>query len=236
MWSNVISIDKSYGREIGYILGRLQNTKDLSYATEESESRIWIYLAGMCERQERIEQRLCEIMGVVYLSFIKLRFFLDRLHIRQLTYAKCALLCSIVHFDREYEYSVISKTVSETCSYNVDGLLNFRLDTLTDGWQELADLANRLLDGCTQESDIYEISTFITGSEGKLSQLVLSGGNIRNLTRHTSVEIVNLFDSDEYNLLSAIIKEKPCEILIDGFKFSAPMNDALKRIVRVIEK
>ncbi|MDE6060363.1 MAG: hypothetical protein K2G31_02710, partial [Clostridia bacterium] len=208
MWSNVISIDKSYEREIGYILDRLQNTKDLSYAIEESESRIWIYLAGMCEKQDEIEECLHEILGVVYLSFIKLRFFLDKLHVRRLSHAKCALICSIVHFDREFEHSVVAKVLSGSLDYNIDGLLNFRLRALTDGWQELADLANRLLDGCTQESDIYEIATFITGSEGKLNQLVLSNNNIRNLTRHTSVEVVNLFDSDEYNLLSAIIKEK----------------------------
>ncbi|MDE5601601.1 MAG: hypothetical protein K2J16_03800 [Clostridia bacterium] len=236
MWSNVISIDKSYEREIGYILDRLQNTKDLSYAIEESDSRIWIYLAGMCEKQDEIEESLQEILGVVYLSFIKLRFFLDKLHVRRLSHAKCALICSIVHFDREFEHSVITKVLASSLDYNIDGLLNFRLRALTDGWQELADLANRLLDGCTHESDIYEIATFITGSEGKLNQLVLSKNNIRNLTRHTSVEVVNLFDSEEYNLLSAIIKEKPSEILVDGCRFSAPMNDTLKRIVRVIEK
>ena len=37
MWSNVISVDKVYEREINYIIGRLQSTKDLSYAIEESD-------------------------------------------------------------------------------------------------------------------------------------------------------------------------------------------------------
>ena len=51
-----------------------------------------------------------------------------------------------------------------------------------------------------------------------------------------SVEVVNLFDSEEYNLLSAIIREKPSEILLDGCELSDPMNATLKKIVRVIEK
>lgn len=236
MWSNVISIDKSYDREIGYILGRLQSTKELSYAIEESEGRMWIYLASVCDKQDEVEEKLQSIFEVVYLSFLKLRFFLDKLHIKRMSHAKCALICSIVHFDREFESNVISKVISSSLDYNIDGILNFRLRALSEGWQELADLANKLLDGCNDEADIYEIATFITGSEGKLNQLVLNRNNLRNLTCHRSVEVVKLFDLDEYNMLSAIIREKPSEILVEDCHFTASMNATLKKIVRVIEK
>ena len=236
MWSNVISIDKSYDREVGYILKRLQNTKELSYAIEESQGRMWIYLASVCEKQDEVEEKLQGIFEVVFLSFLKLRFFLDKLHIRKMSHAKCALICSIVHFDREFESNVVSKVLSGSLDYNIDGIMNFRLRSLSEGWQELADLANRLLDGCSSEADIYEIATFITGSEGKLNQLVLHRNNLRNLTCHKSVEVVNLFDLDEYNMLSAIIREKPSEILLEDCNFTAPMSATLKKIVRVIEK
>ncbi|MDE6302429.1 MAG: hypothetical protein K2M36_02445 [Clostridia bacterium] len=236
MWSNVISIDKSYDREIDYILGRLQNTKELSYAIEESRGRMWIYLASVCEKQDEVEEKLQGIFEVVFLSFLKLRFFLDKLHIKRMSHAKCALICSIVHFDREFESNILTKVLSSSLDYNVDGIMNFRLRSLIESWQELADLANRLLDGCNDESDIYDIATFITGSEGKLNQLVLNRNSLRNLTCHRAVEVVKLFDSDEYNMLSAIIREKPTEILIEGCNFTAPMNATLKKIVRVIEK
>lgn len=236
MWSNVISIDKMYDREIDYILGRLQSTKDLSYAVEESKNRLWIYLAGICDRQEELDDEVQSILDVVFLSFIKLRFFLNKLHVRSMTHAKCALICSIVHFDREFESGIVTKTLKSALDYNVDGLMNFRLCALSEGWQELADLANRLLEGCNNEADIYDIATFITGSEGKLNQLVLNHNRLRNLTCHKSVEVVKLFDQDEYNLLSAIIREKPSEILIEGCHFTPPMNATLKKIVRVIEK
>lgn len=236
MWSNVISIDKSYDREIDYILGRLQNTKELSYAIEESRGRMWIYLASVCEKQDEVEEKLQGVFEVVFLSFLKLRFFLDKLHIKRMSHAKCALICSIVHFDREFESNILSKVLSSSLDYNVDGIMNFRLRSLIESWQELADLANRLLDGCNDESDIYDIATFITGSEGKLNQLVLNRNSLRNLTCHRAVEVVKLFDSDEYNMLSAIIREKPTEILIEGCNFTAPMNATLKKIVRVIEK
>lgn len=236
MWSNVINIDKSYDREIDYILKKLQNTKDVSYAVEESENRIWIYLAGLCDKQNDIEQEIESMLEVVILSFLKLRFFLERLHIKRMSHAKCALVCSIVHFDRDFEGGIVQKALNNALDYSIDGIYNFRLRALSEGWQELADLANRLLDGCNDEADIYEIATFITGSEGKLNQLVLNRNRLRNLTCHKSVEIVNLFDEQEYNMLSAIIREKPSEILIESCDFSAPMSATLKKIVRVIEK
>lgn len=236
MWSNVISIDKSYDKEIEYILSRLQSTNEVSYAIEESRDRMWIYLAGLCDKQEEIEREIESMLEVVFLSFMKLRFFRERLHLASMTHAKCALVCSIVHFDRDFECGIVSKALKSALDYSIDGLLNFRLHALKEGWQELADLANRLLDGCSDDTDIYDIATFITGSEGKLNQLVLNKNKLRNLTCHRSVEIVNLFDEGEYNMLSAIIREKPSEILIEGCRFTEPMNATLKRIVRVIEK
>lgn len=77
MWSNLISIDKGYDKEIGYILDKLQCTKDVSYAIEESEDRMWIYLASACECADEVENKIYDILDVVFLSFLKLRFFLS---------------------------------------------------------------------------------------------------------------------------------------------------------------
>lgn len=236
MWSNVISIDKQYEKEIGYILDKLQNTKDLSYAIEESEDRIWMYLASVCELQDVVEEEINKILEVVFLSFIKLRFFLDRLTLNTLSHAKCALLSSLVHFDREFEKNIVMKVVSNSLDYNIDGLMNFRLRALKDSWEELAEVAQRLLDGSNSEQDIFDIASFITGSDGKKSQLMIKDGNLKNVTFHKSVEVVNLFEGEEYNLLDAIIKEKPSEIVIENCHFSSPMSATLKKIARVIEK
>ena len=145
MWSNLISIDKGYDKEIGYILDKLQCTKDVSYAIEESEDRMWIYLASACECADEVENKIYDILDVVFLSFFKLRFFLERLPIRALNHAKCALLSSIVNFDRDFESGIIAKTLSNSLDYNVDGLFNFRLRSLKEAWSEIADVASRLL-------------------------------------------------------------------------------------------
>lgn len=236
MWSNLISIDKGYDREIGYILEKLQCTKDVSYAIEESENRVWIYLASACECVDKVESKIYEILDVVFLSFLKLRFFLERLPFRVLDHARCALLSSIVNFDRDFESGIIAKTLSSMLDYNVDGIFNFRLKALKDAWAEVADVAARLLEGSSSDADIYDIASFIAGSDGGKNQICIERNRLKNLTERKLVEIVNLFDAEEYNILSAIIKEKPCEIVIENNIFSNPMKSTLRRIARVIEK
>ncbi len=236
MWSNVISIDKRYKKETDYILDSLQNTQDISYALEESADRLWIYLASACERQDAVEARLCSMLSVVFLSFFKLRYFARELRIKQFTHATCAMISSMLHFDREFEKSVVSRVLATSLDYNVDGLLNFRLRALRDSWSELAEVAGRLLDTSGSDNDIYDIAAFITGSDGGSNRLLVSRNRLRNMTRRTEIEVVNLFDEEEFNLLSAIISQKPAEILLDKCDMSDPMCNTLRKIARVIHK
>lgn len=236
MWSNVISIDKELDREVGFILDKLKELKDLSFALEESKDRIFIYLACTCESQDRVEEEVLNILETVFLSFMKLRFFMDRLTLPLFNHAVCSLICSMVHFDREFERNILRKAINDTIDYNVDGLMNFRLRSLTDNWQELCVVAARLMEGCAEENEFYDIATFITGTEGGRCQLSLSKSSLYNLTSRLRVEVVNLFDENELNLLSAIIKERPSEIVIEGAELSPPMNNTLKHIARLIVK
>lgn len=236
MWSNVINIDKRYTKEIEYILNCLQSTKDVSYATEESNHRLWIYLAGACERQNEIEERIFHIIEVVVLSYFKLRYFAEKLHIERFTHATCALVSAIVHFDRDFERDIVRKAISTSVDYNIDGLVNFRMRELRLGWSELADVARKLLESSAGEQDVYDMASFITGSDGGKNQLLLRNDMLKNVTRHSNIEIVDLFDNGEYNLLSAIISEKPREILLENCSLSAPMCNTLRRFARIIEK
>ena len=161
---------------------------------------------------------------------------MEKLPMQTLNHAKCALLCSIIHFDRDFEENIIAKTLSDSLDYNVDGLYNFRLRTLKEAWGEVADVAARLLEGGSSDADVYDIASFIAGSDGGKNQICVERNRLKNLTERRFVEIVKLFDAEEYNILNAIIKEKPNEIVIQNNCFSTPMNSTLRHIARVIEK
>lgn len=236
MWSNVISVDKIYTREINYVLSSVSRIKALSHAMEQSDDRIWIYLAATCENKDAIEGRVLEICSNVFLDFFKLRYLVDHMKITAIDHAMCALLSSMVHFDREFENNIVLKVMSECEEYSLDGIMNFRLSALRESWAELADVAGRLVEGCSIEQDMYDIANFITGTDGGKNQIILDSHRLRNITRHKEIEVVKMFDEEEYNLISAIISENPCEILIDGCKLSGKTCATLKKLARVIEK
>lgn len=236
MWSNVIGIDKEWNKELEYVLKKLAGYKELSYAVEENEDRVWIYIACACDCHEDIERKMYDMLERVFLSFLKLRFFKERLNITTVDYAKCTLLSSILHFDRNYECNVIDKMLSSTLDYNIDGLYNFRMKALKDSWSEVAELSARLLYGAESEQDIFDVASFIAGSDGKKNVLVLNGSVLRNVTERYVVEILNMYDDDELNLLDAIIRSKPCEIQIVNTKLTSKMHSTLRKIARVIEK
>lgn len=233
MWSNVISIDKGFRREIEFILSKLKNIRHLSYAVEESRDRVFVYIASVCEMQEEVEAQVRDVLQTVFLVFLKLRFFLSSLQNMDLNHANCALICSLVHFDTEYEKNIISRVLSETIDYAIDGLLNFRLRPLMENWEELAELATRLISSGSG-GDIYDIASFITGTDGAKNRLALTRDALLNLTVRRPVEVIDLFDKPELNLISAIIREHPCEILLRDVSLSAPMNNTLKHIARVV--
>lgn len=233
MWSNVISIDKGFRREIEFILGKLKNIRHLSYAVEESRDRVFVYIASVCEMQEEVEAQVRDVLQTVFLVFLKLRFFLSSLQNMDLNHANCALICSLVHFDTEYEKNIIGRVLGETIDYAIDGLLNFRLRPLMENWEELAALATRLISSGSG-GDIYDIASFITGTDGAKNRLALTRDALLNLTVRRPVEVIDLFDKPELNLISAIIREHPCEILLRDVSLSAPMNNALKHITRVV--
>lgn len=233
MWSNVISIDKGFRREIEFILGKLKNIRHLSYAVEESRDRVFVYIASVCEMQEEVEAQVRDVLQTVFLVFLKLRFFLSSLQNMDLNHANCALICSLVHFDTEYEKNIIGRVLGETIDYAIDGLLNFRLRPLMENWEELSALATRLISSGSG-GDIYDIASFITGTDGAKNRLALTRDALLNLTVRRTVEVIDLFDKPELNLISAIIREHPCEILLRGVSLSAPMNNTLKHIARVV--
>lgn len=235
MWSNIISIDKRYEREVSYILDSVEGTNEISYATEESPNRLFVYLASACEDAERVERRTQDILSTVILDFFKLRFFKDRLRIKDIGLAGCALLSSIVHFDREFERALCDKIFMSLSDYNIDGAYNFRLSALISSWDELAEVAANLLDGVNSEGELYDIAAFITGSDGAKNRLLVESGRLKNITCRKNVEVINLFDGQDLNLLSAILGERPAEIRVRRNEISGALCSTLKRMTTVIE-
>ncbi|MBR7163139.1 MAG: hypothetical protein IKD35_04105 [Clostridia bacterium] len=231
MWSNVISIDKRYKREIDCIKDRIVRMKDLSFAIEESKDRLWIYLASLCEKSAGLEDELTLLMDDIILTYMKTTFFLERLPSFTLTHATCSLICSLVHFDRRYEENLLRRALAETADFNVDGLYNFRLMELKQNWEEVISLATRLMD--STDSDAYDISAFITSTDNADNRVAIDNGEVYNLTTGKKANILNVFDNDEFNLIMAVIGECPDEIIVERSNLTRDMLTTLKHIAHL---
>ncbi|MBR2956261.1 MAG: hypothetical protein IKC54_03595 [Clostridia bacterium] len=232
MWSNVISIDKSYAKEIEFLLAEVKNIKDLSYAIEESKDRTWIYLASLCERSEYVEEKVTALVEVVILTYMKTRFFLDNLPPFVMTHPTCSLICSLVHFDRGYEANHLRRAIAETADFNVDGLCNFRLQEVMQNWSEVAELASRLVS--STERDTYDVASFITSTEGAKNRIAIDHGRVFNLTEGREVQILPVFEEYEYNLIMAIVGQNPKEIIVEHTNLSNEMMSTLKHVAGVV--
>ena len=232
MWSNVISIDKCFSKEIEYILSKVKNIRDLSFAVEESKDRIWVYLASLCEKSARLEEEITVTIEKVILTYMKTRFFLEKLPSFQLTHATCSLICSLVHFDRRYEENILRKRVAETADFNVDGLYNFRLQDLKQNWEEVISLASRLMS--STDSDTYDIASFITSTDNAGNRVAIDSGQIFNLTTGERADLLDIFDNDEFNIIMAVIGECPSEIIVERTQISKEMKDTLNRIAELV--
>lgn len=240
MWSNVISMDKCYKRELGYIQNELAKIKELSYAKEESQNRAWIYLACACQTRDEVEERVNSVIETVYLAFLKTEYFKKRIPLVNFNHAKCALLSSIVCFDNDFESGIIQKTLASMLDLSVDGIYNFRLKSLQDAWSEVAEVATRLLENSVCDEDVFDVASFIAGSDGGRNDIVVdsdcaSGMTVKNLTEQTVVSPLNLYDDKEYDAMFAIIREKPRQIVVKGEPFSRAMMNCLGKIANVVQ-
>lgn len=227
MWSNVISLDKTYSREFDYLFDKIKNNKNLSYAFEESKDRNFLYLASVCDSAatviNEVENAICD----VYLNHFKLAYFMSSLKNR-VTPALVALTSALLLFDQTYEDTLIRKVLSEVIDYNVDGILNFRLKDLTANWSELSDLIANLLSNSNSDDDIYSVAEFIHSQEGGKNQLMFGENGLFNLTKSESVKVENYFDNSDLNLLFAIIKESPKELILNGAALPVGVKKSLR--------
>jgi len=235
MWSCELSIAKEFNREFNYLETRVKQCKNLSFALEESKERNFIYVAALCDNREEVQRYIEQSVCEVYLTYMKLSFFLKRLEHTYLTHSLVALLSSLIFFDRTFEESLIVKTMQELATYNVDGILNFRLRALTDNWNELSVLANNLLKVASTPDDIFNVATFLASSDSKNRLLFQKNGGcqIINTTENRQVEVERFFDEPEFDLILATVRECPSEIIIEDVKFSEPMQQTLKKLALV---
>ncbi len=236
MWSNVISIDKSESEKFDRLLREVEKVKELSSAVEESKNRNYIYFAGLCEYADLVRDKIENIVTDVLLTDYKLGFYFKKLNYREITHAVAALLSTLVYLDYDLERAFVTSVLRNVSSYDVDGIFYFRLRTLRAGWQEVADMCNRLFEIGTDEGDIFNVISYIGATKAvKPVELTLFCGE-RSLINDLSdeeIKIRTVFNDYGFDLINAVISASATKLTVENNNLDKDTLRALKHIVRL---
>lgn len=233
MWTNVISVKKGQDKEFNFIESEISKITELSTAIEESKTRKFLYLAGLCDYADGIRNRLERVLVEAVMDYYKLNYFEKELDIHRYTHALCALISTLVYMDFDYESAYIVKTISELSSYDLDGIYHFRLRNLRYGWQEVAEMCAELFSAGADENDIYNVLAYVTSSCARRDcVLELKDGTLKNLSSAKEVKVKNLFGNQEFNLIHAVVSTRATRLVCyDGL--SKELSKALKNIIKL---
>ena len=118
---------------------------------------------------------------------------------------------------------------------SVDGVFNFALGTLKNNWEEIVSLSKNILSVSADPSDLLSVAGFISasGEEGGASLLVYDIGSknyLKNLTLKSDVKVPMLYEDEELNLVTAVVKQHPNRIILESNNLSAAAKSALKSL------
>lgn len=237
MWISEISIDKKYENEFGYLANGLKNIKNLSFTRENAKRRYVFSVATADEYESEVKEAITRLVKNVILIFIKRRILFNDLSFDANTYVKITALASISHFDSYYEEKYLDFQLKDMVDYNVDAILNFRLQKLKNNWQELRSLTESLLYYADSEDLTYIASFMNSTSKERVDKLTVYGNEgeamlaIQGSDR--KVEVLPIYSNFYYNLLDAIILANPKTLVIKNLNLPEEMAEILKKITLV---
>lgn len=176
---------------------------------------------------------------ITYLLIIdkKFEYLINNIAIKEYDQCLCALVSSLVYFDSVQEASRVNRIISGRDKYIIDGLYNFKLQELIEGWRELVDLTNSLLASGYNEVDIFNVINFMMSPRIKPDKSIfiadIKSLLITNVSKGGVIDVPDLYHNDEYNLINAIIAECPTEVIIEGESMDKSILKTLKNIVKI---
>lgn len=212
MWTSVITIGKEHCGDLQYILSRLDESKFLSYATDESVERVFIHLAALCDYSEEAVSTVGDVLTDTFLCRNKLNFFRNNVRCRANRFANAALLGSLVGFDRAYEDALVRRTLVEQAEFSVEGIFYFRLKKLSENWAEICELTNHLLAVSQSDDDVYGVIGFLAPSEkGNPLELLETNGvcKLSYPSSDRSPKTFGEFSTPEENLVFEVARLHP---------------------------
>jgi hypothetical protein len=213
----VIYLGKDYQRQVKYIKDKLKLIGDFRINVASGKNGAKVIISA--ENIDFVKSIIKETISDLILLFYKYNAFADCISAAQFGLAGHALLGAILSFDRKNERRLIMDNLDDFQNeINVDGFFNFNLDLIRERWADFSEIVSRLYEECEEESDVFELISFIMSSEiGYGAYIKIDYDN--NITINDKITPTVEFTADkDINMVISILKERPISITIQSPK------------------
>lgn len=233
MKSRKLLLDKSNSNMIDYI-GRLFDSDNLVHYERRT---IGEYVEYDVDLPSEYLPALYRFIAKSVILSEKYDFVTSRLKLGELNYAKVTFLMALVFFDIKAEIKELAKNIQHLESINSVGVADFCMTRIKADWVDVIDLVEVLAGGEYADEDMYSVVSFLLGTRSKEDKSIFLADFdnfiLTNVTDGIMIENYNFFDNPEYNLISAVIEQRPKELIVEKGVMGRELYDTLSHITDI---
>jgi len=228
MWTQTLSLNKTYDKEFGYLLREVAQLSNISYAVEKSRDRLFVTVAFEDVNSEAVTKEIKKIIHNIILIFFKYNHLTENTN-KEITLPLFALYAALIFFEAEEDHIVINNSLKNVRDFAIDALFLFKIHSVLIKWNELIKLADNLLAMNPSDDDILNVVAFLSDLQENKKEITVSYNKGYTVARH---EMLNAFDDERHNLLLTVISLKPSKIVIESIT-DAEILKILSKIAKI---
>jgi len=236
MWKTRIYLSKKFIHLRRYLEDKLSRVRGASFTTIAGRGRAELLVACDENAVDTVRPQVIQVLKELFLNKVKFSYIYNNLNKPPINHAVCAFFAVTINHKTIYENDFLSKLLDSQDDYNIEGMLNFKMQGMLDMWDELVIFAESVLEEF-EEDELFSLASYFIEAEA-LSPLSIfvTGTNgeyiLTDVTNGQIISIENVYAELELNLINSILSAVPTEILIEP-RWRSPILHTLNKVCKV---
>lgn len=234
MWQSTILISNHYNKD-DLLKKGLERIEGIYFAEGNSGKYTSFDIAAKESEKIAVRSKVCELIAEIILNNVKVEYIMTSLGTRKISPSVCTLISSMLYYDNAKEERIVKRVLSGLDAYCIDGIVNFRLRSLTDEWRELGNIISNTLNKGFGEREVYSLALYMLGERKGTSLFIADSKEIliTNVTKGGLVNVPEIYKDKIHNIINAIVKYGASEVVIEKQNIDKELLSALRNIVDV---
>lgn len=233
MWQSIVSLDSKYNLEAQQLQESLEESEKIYFAKNSTPSRIFFSVAGREEDFSSMQGQLYCIIADIIAVNMKFHYFEDLIKDYPLSEGLVCVISALVGYEQDNEFEYVNQMLDKLYEYSIDGIINFRLKSLIEGWREVGEMLVAMMKTNPSQKELYAVAAYLMSERKKNNKVFVADSNQGILTVVNSKKVLKtrkLFDNKNYDLLQTLINFNPVEVIIDDKNSSKEFVECVRNI------